>query len=468
MRAVVTQSLVTFGLIVGAATGCGPVGEAPEASEAAILGVAPGQDAADTGCHVVLRRAGREPGPGGFASECVDGACWFVWTGSLDLSDAAVAAGAEPGVLYGGASGWHEVAATPVSGAPAGFQRYAFRFSRDTASPGMSLTSLMRYRLELVPFLRGPDGARLFDHNRNPDPLANYVLDRDSDWSVAEDAAVCPAAAPPVETPVATLQFSGGWSMRQHGSLVRGGRVRIEYEPLRLPDCRARYAGRAAWNIQGFVQVWPSGAILSGPLVAHDYDAMVSSPAPLELALPEDAERVELWFQAGDRAGCVRWDSNYGQNYRFEVRRDRPPAPTWAGDWGQSLNRACERRPGGDLVTLTDYSLERGCNFVEADVYVPGLTDGPVTDLGLVAAQVQLLDDAGSSSFAWLAPVGRVGNNYRYRWMLPNHALRQDGWSQYRFWFRFSTDGVRWWTAGRDDGNGGAPRTIVRAPRAGP
>jgi hypothetical protein len=108
---------------------------------------------------------------------------------------------------------------------------------------------------------------------------------------------------------VATLRFLSDWSLQRDGE-VRGGQpLRIEYDPSRLPACRASYRGQDAWSIAGYVRFHPAMEVQSVALKAGS----------AELDVPRDASRIELWFNNTDNTGCVAWDSRYGQNYCFDV-----------------------------------------------------------------------------------------------------------------------------------------------------
>lgn len=184
------------------ATAC--AADAPERARRGggpVLGAADGGDSADHACHIVLRELARVPATGGYASECVDGACWFVWQGYLDVSDAAIADGAVPEVTYqsGSDPSWWVVSAEPAGAGTAGYQRFSFRIAEHTVGPGMSTTSLMRTRIQVAPYLVTAGGGRLFDHNRNPGDFDNYWLTSDNAWAIADDPTACRAAAQPVE-----------------------------------------------------------------------------------------------------------------------------------------------------------------------------------------------------------------------------------------------------------------------------
>jgi hypothetical protein len=77
----------------------------------------------------------------------------------------------------------------------------------------------------------------------------------------------------------------------------------------RLPTCRAKSRGLDAWNIAGYVGFHPSMEI----------ESVALRSGSVEVEVPEDAQRVELWFNNSDNTGCVAWDSRYGQNYWLDV-----------------------------------------------------------------------------------------------------------------------------------------------------
>jgi hypothetical protein len=111
------------------------------------------------------------------------------------------------------------------------------------------------------------------------------------------------------------VRFLENWRTAIEGQVAGAETVTFEYDSARLPDCRAGYAGHAAWSII----MWHR--FDGGP--AHYVDVTRPSgtkrePNPVNLAVPAGAHELEVWFQNSDRAGCLRWDSKYGQNYRFQ------------------------------------------------------------------------------------------------------------------------------------------------------
>lgn len=431
-----------------------------------------GLDSADLDCRVVLRRAERLPGETGYAVECVEGRCWFVWAAWVDVSEELAAAGARPGVLYqaGADPAWWETReAHEVEGeAGPGFRRFRVLFYENIAGTGTSMTSLMGVRIELSVFAHFDDGSRIFDHNRLTGAFENYVLDSGNNWSVGEAPSVCS------EQPVAhsVIRFLPGFVQKQHGSLVKGGRLRVEYSLSRLSECRADINDELAWDVEVYAKFLPGGELYTEsvlePACFENNDCVDGEiqSRPVEFNVPSNAEHVELWFRnsLGDGTGCEAWDSNFGDNYGFPVMQTPPAHPEWAGDWGNGFNRQCDHVDGlAEPMLIDGYIMERACLFVDADVYVPGLTDMEPARPELVAAQVEISWDDGPWETQWLEFQERVGNNYRFRWQPSREELRRVEWTRIRYAFRFSTDGVHWFRMGLDEGpGGGTARTFLR------
>ena len=108
---------------------------------------------------------------------------------------------------------------------------------------------------------------------------------------------------------MSTLRFLSNWTVQSDGEQGAGERLRIEYDVARLPTCRAGYRGQDAWNIAGYVRFHPS----------MELESVALKSGSAEVEVPEDASRVELWFNNTDATGCVAWDSAYGRNYWFDV-----------------------------------------------------------------------------------------------------------------------------------------------------
>ena len=129
--------------------------------------------------------------------------------------------------------------------------------------------------------------------------------------------------------PEATLRFFAGWREELHGDLAQGGRLTIEYDPERLPNCRGIRLGVPSWDIRGFVRFYPGGQHHEGGLVRR-VDGKLTDPVqpmPLTVPVPPDASQAELWFQNIDARFCLAWDSRFGQNYWYDVTRHGPWQP---------------------------------------------------------------------------------------------------------------------------------------------
>ncbi|AKQ63359.1 hypothetical protein A176_000271 [Myxococcus hansupus] len=281
----------------------------------------------------------------------------------------------------------------------------------------------------------------------------------------AADGAPLEAQQAPLTAPTATVRFLTGWTHSQQGAIVRGGQLVVDYDLYRMTDCHlSTYNGVQVWDTLAYVRFLPSGQLFSGSVKqATGSTSFVSKP--FEVTVPSDATSVETWFLTSGRTCTQRYDSNYGMNYAFPVEAQSPAAVAWAGDWGGSFARDCEHRDGlVDPIVIDSYVMERACRFVDADVYVPGVTDAATARPELIHAQVEFSVDGAATQHKPLAFQGRVGNNYRYRWNLASEPLAYTPWNAYAFGFRYSTDGVSWYRIANDAGpSGGAARTVQRS-----
>jgi len=177
-----TELALLFSII--AFVGCGTGPSDGEALTPAV-GKRDSLDAADRSCAIVLRDLGQ---PDGMPGHTVNGTHWVVFEGHLDV---ATDVQGTPAVLVQsvGIADWREVSASPVQGAPAGFQRYRFTLDDETVPMGDN-ASWREMRIEVAPFVRLANGARLFDHNRRPGDLDNYALTAGAS-RIEDEPAIC-------------------------------------------------------------------------------------------------------------------------------------------------------------------------------------------------------------------------------------------------------------------------------------
>ncbi|MDX2090481.1 MAG: DUF6209 family protein [Kofleriaceae bacterium] len=394
-----------FALHVSLVISCAAGGDQAEVTTAPLVGVDGSKDQADRSCHVVMRQLARA---GSSFTWETEGSSW-VWSGSVEISEAAANEGLVPAVMYRMApSGpWTTVQAT-ASSAPAtlGYARFDVRLHQGLPGPGWSGTTLTNARIEVVPYLALPEGGRLFDHNRHRSDFENYLL-ASPNLALPGDASVC---STPTSASRARLVFAADFSERREGVLVPGGEVTIAYDGARLTQCRNSRNGTPLYDITAHVRFAPSG---EERLVS----VRDSSPA---LAVPTDARSVTLWFENTAIPGCQAWDSNFGANYTFETLR----APQWIGEARSLITRDTSDRCDGGVPAQTGFSFDTWARQRAAtsnvcfQVYEPGVTDRDDPALWQKLDAQLHYKFVGATSSEWRrSPVAfdrRRGNNARY------------------------------------------------------
>jgi hypothetical protein len=138
----------------------------------------------------------------------------------------------------------------------------------------------------------------------------------------------------------AGLRFRSDWTQSRRSYIQPGGLLAIEYDPVRLPQCRAERLGVAVWDIETFVRFHPGEQFYQGPVVSRGGPGTQPSPIPFDVQVPADAEIAELWFQVTNILGCSAWDSRFGQNYWYPVLSQVPTIPSQSVSyrWGAISN----------------------------------------------------------------------------------------------------------------------------------
>lgn len=294
------------------AGGQGPVGQVSEAA----LGTPGVASAADTSCNVFLRDVADSQNRGGLDANCEPSAagwtCWVIFTGHVDISRAAVNEGDVPYVLYqsGSDPSWYSAPTLPTTGAGTGFERYQFQLTHHTAVQGQPFPAI-----QLIPYLATVSGTLLFDHNVY---AGNWALDANNGWSIQYDGGYCYEPPPPS---TGTVTFDPGYTQATSGALVQGGKLVVNYDLSRLPQCEGVTTdGVQAWATTASAYFLPGKQVLSAA-INGPYDATLGRWTSLtfERDIPTDAAQVQLWFEtSGD--GCpTGWDSDYGQNWDYAI-----------------------------------------------------------------------------------------------------------------------------------------------------
>lgn len=318
-RALLTRAAC---VLIVAAAGCSTPanesGEDAEQSGVALSGSDWRGNVADHECNVVMREAFENyVGRTGPETDCSTGTCWVIVHGTFDVASSAIASltGA-PSVAWQGGDHdtWRNVAATPVHGAGYGYRRYAFEIREHTFANTQDAGSMQL--IAYAPFSNGV----YYDHNFNVDEFQNYSLDVSNGWTLSADAsATCPAPAPAGE---GTVRFRGDFTQATSGELASAGKLYVDYDIYRLPQCMNSYThGFPAWATLAHVKFQPSGAlstlVVSGP---RDASGRWTS-LPLELDVPPSSTRVEFWFSTSGEGCATNWDSNFGANFAFAIDR---------------------------------------------------------------------------------------------------------------------------------------------------
>ena len=130
--------------------------------------------------------------------------------------------------------------------------------------------------------------------------------------------------APP---PGGVIHFQSGDSIKMDGTtdgtatgpLPADEPILVDYDLSRLPECRAAKNGRQTWDV---IANWrfDQGVIESDSLTRAVANGTERIANLLELTPPAGSQRLEMWFENSDGSGCARSDSNFGNNFIFELK----------------------------------------------------------------------------------------------------------------------------------------------------
>ncbi len=367
-----------------------PAPEGAVASTAAALGKADGTDAADQACQVVLRSVARQPGGPDDETDGPEASSLYVWRGAVDVAE-TVPADATVHVLYHLASDptWWEVEASPEVASTPGYRRYAFALSDQLFGPGADASGLS---LQLVAFVRDPEGGRLFDHNRFPGDFDNLTLTA-ADGFAGNDGGVC-------QPTVGNLYFSDDWSETAYGARRQGGWLQLSFDLDRLPQCRGTHNGHPAWDVVAYAKFLPGGQLVEGSV--RDFVSNYGTPTneavekPLVVRIPDDAQSVQIWFRNFSGAGstCEAWDSNLDANYAFDIWPAADDARCLGVEKARDLHAESDQMVLNEAACLP-YDLAANADAAPCELVVEGFGDGYMGHYGI--------------PFHWLVSYLRVG-----------------------------------------------------------
>jgi len=231
-------------------------------------------------------------------------------------------------------------------------------------------------------------------------------LDESEDTGEGEDALTDPR-----------LVFSANWSESSEGKLRAGDAIEIAYDASRLASCASgEQGGVPQWSITAYYKVG------SGDVHAVTVAGLNAAETPV--IVPEQKGKLELWFEATNKWGCQAFDSDFGDNYEFNVAAPLGQ-PDWVGNGARVIDRwTCSAGPCDasrvaleTAFTYGTWARQRatiaGLYF---DVWEEGVTDYDNADLWKqVDAQVHLRF-AGQTAFTarYVDFFQRVGNDARY------------------------------------------------------
>lgn len=373
-----TAALVILVVILAS---CAPpepsTGTAVQATAPA-TGKADAADQADRSCQIVLRSIGRRAGTNGYETQCTAGMCNWVWDAEVEISEEIK--GATVHLLYrlAGDPTWWQVDATPTSYSQPGFVRYKLSIHEHLFGPAATAADLAVARIELIPFIKLPGGARIFDHNRRPGELDNYALEQGNSFGLGDGGACAPVFG--------RISFFDSWGEHLTGTLRQGGHLVIDYDLDRLPTCRGTHNGHPAWDIVAHVKFTPGGQLVSGSVRAFDspqgHPTGPGRTKALEVKIPAEATAAEIWFHnfTGAGSSCEAWDSNYGANYIHEI-------------WPPSSDPGCRNierwtsinsdMPYASRPHCLAYTVDRQLDADHCELYLSGLGHGYVGHYGI-------------------------------------------------------------------------------------
>jgi len=137
-------------------------------------------------------------------------------------------------------------------------------------------------------------------------------------WLLAAVSLLVASVAVSQTPPSITFQSpSQGWNVfASSNPLPFGATASIVFDASRLTQCRGNInANTPGWTITGHYQ------FNNGPVQSFWVAGFSSTPNPPAPSIPLNTRGdLAIWFENTSRWGCQAWDSNFGNNYHFNVQ----------------------------------------------------------------------------------------------------------------------------------------------------
>lgn len=146
--------------------------------------------------------------------------------------------------------------------------------------------------------------------------------------------------------PTTELQFNFDWTVRAGGPLVQGAKATLLYQTARVQECTGDFNGQPAWVVTAH------SVLGDGPEKTEIVGGLGATLTPKIIDLDRTGV-LKIWFEVTNRWGCRWFDSNFGQNYVFDVVSGA--GVRFNQDWSTTV----EGTLGQSGAMIVEYALER-------------------------------------------------------------------------------------------------------------
>ena len=148
-------------------------------------------------------------------------------------------------------------------------------------------------------------------------------------------------------TPTVTFYGPPTWTYAASALLVPGTAETLQYDLSRLSQCQAT----TPWTLTAYFSA--DGA----PATSQSVSSTTLTTGATSVELPFEvpfATDLAFWFEI-QSAGCQVWDSNYGNNFHYQVQAPTTPVIHFNADFTQTVQGTLV---AGQPITI-DYALSR-------------------------------------------------------------------------------------------------------------